>query len=315
MDDTTLPPNIDVPAAPPPDFRAGFVAIIGEPNVGKSTFLNAVLGTKLSIVTNKPQTTRRQVLGFQNGENHQIIFVDTPGLIAPAYALQRSMVESAHRAVGDADALLVLLEAGKALSKHAPFPDFMAAVIDGTTTPAVLAINKMDQLSDKSLVLPMMKSFSDTGRYKAVVPMCALVADNVQAAISELVPLLPLQPPLYPADMLSDQPERFFVTEIIREKIFEQFRQEVPYATEVVIAEYREEDTRDFIAADILVERDSQKRILIGAKGAAIKAIGTAARADIEEFLGRHVYLELHVKVREGWRDNEDWVRRLGYNS
>jgi GTP-binding protein Era len=179
----------------------------------------------------------------------------------------------------------------------------------------VLAINKMDQLGDKSVVLPMMKSFVDTGRYIAVVPMCALVADNVDAVLSELGPLMPEQPPLYPPDMLSDQPERFFVTEIIREKIFEQFRQEVPYATEVIIAEYREENKRDFIAADILVERDSQKRILIGSQGAAIKAIGVAARADIEAFLDRPVYLELHVKVREGWRDSEDWVRRLGYNS
>ncbi|MBI5648428.1 MAG: GTPase Era [Ignavibacteriae bacterium] len=295
-------------------FRCGYAAIIGEPNAGKSTFINAVLGTRLSIVTSKPQTTRRRILGFHNGDNHQVLFVDTPGLVNPAYALQRSMLESAKRAMEEADVLLVIIDAPRAIERNEVLPEMLAPLLAASTLPAVAAINKVDRITDKMELLPLMEKLLAAHPFKAVVPISALENDGVDAVIAELVPLLPAHPALYPDDVLSDQPERFFVSEIIREKIFETFRQEVPYATEVFIAEYTEKNGVDVIAADILVERESQKRILIGKGGSAIKDIGTRARVDIEQFLDRKVYLELHVKVREGWRNNSEWVRRLGYD-
>ncbi|MDH7515517.1 MAG: GTPase Era [Bacteroidota bacterium] len=295
-------------------FRCGVAAVIGEPNVGKSTFLNAVLGSRLSIVTPKPQTTRRRILGIHNGPGYQLVLVDTPGILKPAYLLQESMLENAKRAAAGCDVLLLLIDAGRALERDAPFGENVSEILAGFRAPAVAAVNKIDLIERKELLLPVIDRLRNAFAFRAVVPMSALTGDGVDDVVRVLVALLPEHPPLYPQDMLSDLPERFFVGEIIREKIFELFREEIPYATEVFITEYREDDQLDFISAEILVERDSQKRILIGRGGSAIREIGTRARADIEHFLGRKVFLDLHVKVREKWRNSEAWIRRLGYH-
>ncbi|PLX25514.1 MAG: GTPase Era [Ignavibacteria bacterium] len=294
-------------------FRCGYVALIGAPNAGKSTLMNAVLGMKISIVTAKPQTTRRRVLGFHTGDDHQLIFIDTPGLIKPKYELQESMVRAAHNAIAEADAIFFMIDAPRVIETGRAFPAGLFDLFDESGRPVIAVLNKTDLVSDKKTLLPLMQRVTEAYRFEAVIPISALQEDGIAELLSEVKRHMPVSPPLYPEDMLSDQPERFFVTEIIREKIFEQFRQEVPYATEVYIAEYREEEERDYIAAEIIVERDSQKRIMIGSGGAAIKQIGTKAREEIETFLDRKVFLELHVRIREGWRDSAAWIRRLGY--
>ncbi len=297
----------------PNDFRCGYVALVGAPNAGKSTLMNALLGMKISIVTSKPQTTRKRVLGFHTGEAHQIIFIDTPGLIKPRYVLQEAMVTSAHAAIAEADASCFLLDADRALERGEVVPEGLLDLFRQAGKPVFAVITKSDLIGDKQRMLPLMARLLEAYPFAAVIPISSVEKQGLDGLLGELEQVMPIGPPMYPDDQLSDAPERFFVSEIIREKIFEQFRQEVPYATEVFIAEYREEEERDYISAEIIVERDSQKRIIIGNKGAAIKAIGTAARIDIEEFLQRRVYLDLHVRIREGWRDNEAWVRRLGY--
>lgn len=297
----------------PEDFRCGYVALIGAPNAGKSTLMNTVLGMKISIVTAKPQTTRRRVLGFHTGEKYQAIFIDTPGLIKPKYELQDSMVNAAHSAIAEADACCLLIDAPRAIESGREIPEGLKQLLQESGRPVIAVLNKVDQILDKKQLLPLMARTAEAYPFREVVPISALEGEGVDGLLSALEALLPVGPPLYPPEMLSDQPERFFVSEIIREKIFEQFRQEVPYATDVYIAEYREEEERDYIAAEIIVERESQKRILIGKGGVAIKRIGMAAREDIEVFLDRAVFLDLHVRIREGWRDNAAWIRRLGY--
>lgn len=298
---------------PNPNFRCGYVALIGAPNAGKSTLMNAILGMKISIVTAKPQTTRRRVLGFHSGDDHQIIFIDTPGLIKPKYELQESMVRAAHNAIAEADAIVFMIDAPRVLETERAFPTGLFDLFDESGRPVFAVLNKTDLVHDKKTLLPLMQKITDAYRFEAVIPISALQEDGIAELLNTVKKHIPVSPPLYPEDMLSDQPERFFVSEIIREQIFEQFRQEVPYATEVYISEYREDEERDYIAAEIIVERDSQKRILIGKSGAAIKQIGTKAREDIEIFLDRKVFLDLHVRIREGWRDNAAWIRRLGY--
>ena len=297
----------------PPVFRCGYVALVGAPNAGKSTLMNALLGMKISIVTAKPQTTRKRVLGFHTGPGHQIIFIDTPGLIKPKYVLQEAMVNAAHTAIAEADASCFLLDAQRAIDRGDVLPDGLRDLFRAAGRPVFAVLTKSDIVADKKQLLPLIARLYEAYPFVTVIPISAVEGQGLDGLLDELKAVMPEGPQMYPEDMLSDAPERFFVSEIIREKIFEQFREEVPYATEVFIAEYREEEERDHIAAEIIVERESQRRILIGAKGAAIKAIGTAARLDIETFLQRHVFLELHVRIREGWRDNEAWVRRLGY--
>lgn len=300
-------------AQPDSEFRCGYIALIGAPNAGKSTLMNALLGMKISIVTAKPQTTRKRVLGFHTGPSHQIIFIDTPGLIKPKYVLQEAMVNSAHAAIAEADASCFLIDAQRALERGEVLPEGLLDMFRQAGRPVFAVITKSDLVRDKAQMLPLMERLYAAYPFVSVIPISSFEDQGLDALLDELKQVVPVGPQMYPEDMLSDAPERFFVSEIIREKIFEQFRQEVPYATEVYIADYREEPERDYIAAEIIVERESQKRIIIGAKGAAIKAIGTAARLDIESFLQRKVYLELHVRIREGWRDNEAWVKRLGY--
>jgi GTP-binding protein Era len=295
------------------EFRAGYVAIVGEPNVGKSTLMNALLDQKLSIVTPKPQTTRRRVLGILNGSGYQVVFLDTPGILKPKYLLQKAMVETAYTAVDDADLVLVMIDARDSAVENDPKWDLVLSRVKRSDKPALLVINKID-LVKKGELLPMIDRFSKLPIFKEIVPISALKGENVEDLKSTVVRYLPVGKPYFPSDAITDQPEKFFVAEIIREKIFEKYRDEIPYSTEVEVVEFKErEGKKDFINAEVFVERDSQKGILIGKGGAALKEVGELARKKVEDFLGREVFLELRVKVRENWRKDERWLKRLGY--
>ncbi len=293
----------------PPDHRSGYVAIVGKPNVGKSTLLNALIGKKLSIVTRKPQTTRHRVLGILSGDSYQIIFLDTPGIITPRYRLQETMMRNVRTALKDADIILFMADAssGKVDTRS-------LEIIKGITDrPVLLVLNKMDLIRQED-ALPLVEAYMKSYPFDAVIPISALKGKNLDKLLQEIIQRLPQGPPYYPKDMLSEHPERFFISEIIREKIFEQFREEVPYSTQVNIVRYEERpEGKDFIDAEIVVERPTQKAIIIGKGGEALKRVGTRARKEIEEFLGKPVFLQLHVKVREGWRDKEQFLRSYGY--
>jgi GTP-binding protein Era len=292
--------------------RAGYVAIVGEPNVGKSTLLNTLLDQKLSIVTSKPQTTRQRVLGILSTEESQIIFLDTPGLLRPQYLLHEKMVQSAEMALQDADIILVLTEVSRGNDLPAPVEEALAPFVG--KKKVVLVINKVDTIH-RDHVLPLIDRFAQRQKFSDIVPVSALRGENLDELLRTIVQDLPVHPPFYPPDIVSEQPERFFAAELIREKIFEQFREEVPYSTAVEIVEFKErEEGKTYINADIIVERESQKGILIGKRGAALKKVGQQARVNIEQFIGRPVYLDLHVKVREKWREKETWLKRFGYS-
>ena len=291
------------------EFRAGYVTILGRPNAGKSTLLNSLLNTKLSAISPRPQTTRRRVLGIYNDDRMQIVFLDTPGLLKPRYELQEKMMQYVHAALQDADVLLFIVDVTE--KQHPVELNIDKSAFENK--PLLLALNKID-LINKGDLLPLIDLYKEFLPFKAIVPISALEQDGLDELKEELQKLLPVSPPYYPQDILSDQPERFFVAEIIRERIFHLFHEEIPYSTEVVVEEFKERPTgKDYIYAVIYVERDSQKGILIGKKGEALKKIGAQARREIEDFLGREVFLELHVKVNENWRRNPAKLKRLGY--
>ncbi len=293
----------------PSNFRCGYVAIIGLPNAGKSTLLNALLNIKLSIISSKPQTTRRRILGILNKENYQVVFIDTPGILKPRYKLQTRMMEQVLTATEDADLLTLILDVTE--PRHPIEIDLQA--MNPRKKSVILLLNKID-LINRQNVLPLIDTYKEFYPFEEIIPISALGRDGVDKVEEEIVKRLPLHPPFYPPDVLSDQPERFFVAEIIREKIFERFYQEVPYSTEVVVEEFKERPSKkDYIYAVIYVERPSQKGIIIGKKGEALKKIGETARREIEEFLGKEVFLELRVKVNENWRFDERKLKRLGY--
>jgi GTP-binding protein Era len=295
--------------------RAGYVALVGEPNVGKSTLMNTLLKQKISIVTNKPQTTRHKILGILSGENYQIVFLDTPGIITPRYLLQEVMMRHASSALDEADVVLLLVDAEKIKNGAYQKDETALEKIRGAKKKTFLAINKIDRVQ-KAELLPMIDRFSKAFPFEEILPLSALTHEGTEDLISTIVRYLPEHPPYYPVDMVSAAPEKFFVGEIIREKIFEQFSQEIPYSTTVDVVAFNErEKKKHFISAEIFVERQSQKGILIGKGGAALKSVGEKARKDIEAFLGHSVFLELHVKVRENWRGEDAWLRRLGYEN
>jgi GTPase len=292
--------------------KAGYVAIVGEPNVGKSTLLNALLNQKLSIVSARPQTTRQRVLGILSSDEFQIVFLDTPGLLQPKYLLHEKMVQSANLALQDADVVLLLTEASRGTELPAVVEQAAASVAG--EKKLLLVINKVDTVQ-RQAVLPTIEHFARSGKFSDIVPISALKGENLADLQKTIVQYLPEHPPFYPADAVSEQPERFFAAELIREKIFELFREEVPYSTAVQIIDFKERDEgKTYINADIIVERDSQKGILIGKGGTALKRIGQRARVDIEQMVGRPVFLDLHVKVREKWRENETLLKRFGYS-
>jgi GTP-binding protein Era len=293
-------------------FKAGYVAILGQPNVGKSTLLNNLLNFKVSAVTRKPQTTRHQIKGILNGEDHQIIFLDTPGLLEPKYKLQDAMLKAAYRALNEADLVLFMITAAR--KPDARDVAFLKK-FDKLKHPCFLIINKMDRVK-KDEVLPLMDYYRSFPIIKAIIPISALKRDGLDLLKQEIIQALPEGQPLYAADQISDHPEKFMVAELIREKIFQRYGEEIPYSTTVVIEEFKERGNRkDFINAVIYVEQPSQKGILIGKKGDALKNIGKLAREEIEQILGRAVFLELWVKVKEKWRQNERLLKEFGYYS
>ncbi len=298
-----------------PHFRCGYVAIIGAPNVGKSTLMNGLLKQKISIVTQKPQTTRHRVLGILSEDDYQVIFLDTPGIIKPKYALHGAMLSFASSAIEDADLLIFMVDAADPGTDVGGEGEEAFTHLEGLKKPVFLIINKVD-LVEKRALLPIIDSYSRRYPFKEIFPISALKALGTTPLLEAMVRALPEHAPYYPPDILSDQNERFFVSEIIREKIFLKTREEIPYSATVEVIEFKErEGGKWFISAEIYVERDSQKGILIGTKGARLREIGRLARVDIEGFLEHPVFLELHIKVREKWRDDEKWLKRFGYIS
>ncbi len=294
-------------------FKTGYVAIVGRPNVGKSTLINGLLQTKLSIVTPKAQTTRSRIIGVLTGDDYQAIFLDTPGYLQkPQYELHKLMLQRVREVIEEADLVLFMVE------PYGIKAGDLAVLerIKEKKKPTILVINKVDTVRKLDL-LPLIEEWSKKYDFLEIVPISALKLDGVDRLLDLVVKYLPEGPALYPEDYVSDQPERFFVAEIIREKIFQLYRQEIPYATAVEIDEFVEQDPehggKDYIRAIIYVEHDSQKGILIGKGGEALKRVGIQARQEIEAFLGRPVHLELWVKVRKHWRKDVNFLRRLGY--
>lgn len=289
--------------------KAGFVNIIGNPNVGKSTLMNALVGERLSIITSKAQTTRHRILGIVNGEDFQIVFSDTPGIIKPAYELQSSMMDFVKSAFEDADILVYMVETGeKELKDEAFFNKIVHSKI-----PVLLLLNKIDKSSQEQLE-EQVDLWKEKVPNAEIIPLSALENFNVQTVFDRIVSLLPESPPYYPKDTLTDKPERFFVNETIREKILLNYDKEIPYAVEVETEEFLEDDDIIRIRAVIMVERDTQKGIIIGHKGAAIKKVGIQAREDLEKFFGKKIHIEMFVKVNKDWRSNNYQLKRFGYN-
>ncbi len=288
-------------------MKAGYVTILGKPNVGKSTLLNRLLGTKLSAVTAKPQTTRNRIIGILTEDEFQACFIDTPGIIKPEYELQQFMVKQIKTAVMDADVLVLMIDPW--FKENNIYPEFSELAEE---TPKILVINKIDLITKREL-LPLIDRLKATS-IKEIVPISALNGQGVEDLKQTILENLPQGEFIYPPDDISDTPERFFVADLIREKIFELFKKEVPYASCVMIDEFKErEKGKDYIRAIIYVERASQKAILIGKQGAALKTVGEKARRELEIFLQRPVYLELWVKVKEKWRKNKRFLKELGY--
>lgn len=292
------------------------MAIIGLPNAGKSTLMNALLGEKLSIVTNKPQTTRKKILGILSSDQYQIIFLDTPGILNPEYLLQEKMLDYVEISVRDADIILFILDIAEDSTGDRTFSDkSVERILNKSKQNKILVINKID-ISNQKIVDEVIKKYSATNIFDKIIPVSASLGYNTESVISAILDYLPEHPKYFPEDELSDANERFFVSEIIREKIFEQFRDEIPYSTEVLIEEFKERsNSKDFIRAIIVVEKESQKPIIIGDNGASIKKLGKVARESVEKFLGKEVFLELFVKVREKWRSNPKHLKNFGYST
>lgn len=289
--------------------KAGFVNIIGNPNVGKSTLMNAFIGEKLSIITSKAQTTRHRILGIVNGDDFQVILSDTPGIIKPAYELQESMMDFVKSAFEDADVLLYMVEIGeKDLKDEAFFKK-----ITNSKIPVLLLLNKIDT-SDQQQLEEQVQLWSQKVPKAEIFPISALEGFNVKEVFSRILDLLPELPPFYPKDQLTDKPERFFVNETIREKILLHYKKEIPYAVEIDTEEFFEEENIIRMRSVIMVERETQKGIIIGHKGSALKRVGVEARKDLEKFFGKQIHLELYVKVNKNWRSNERQLKRFGYN-
>ncbi len=290
--------------------KAGFVNIIGNPNVGKSTLMNAFVGERLSIITSKAQTTRHRILGIVNGEDFQVVLSDTPGIIKPAYEMQQAMMQFVKSAFEDADILLYMVEIGEqALKDEAFFKKIAHAQI-----PVLLLLNKIDR-SDQQTLEEQVEYWKAAVPNAEIYPISALEGFNVREVFERILALLPESEPYYPKDQLTDKPERFFVNETIREKILLHYKKEIPYSVEIETEEFFEDEDIIRIRAVIMVERDSQKGIIIGHKGGALKRVGIESRADLEKFFGKQIHLETYVKVNKDWRSNPRQLRRFGYDN
>ncbi|SDW81700.1 GTPase Era [Flavobacterium degerlachei] len=289
--------------------KAGFVNIIGNPNVGKSTLMNAFVGERLSIITSKAQTTRHRILGIVNGEDFQMILSDTPGIIKPAYEMQASMMNFVKSAFEDADILIYMVEIGEQdLKDEAFFNKIIHAKI-----PVLLLLNKID-MSNQDKLEEQVAFWAEKVPNAEIFPISALQNFNVPEVFQRIISLLPESPAYYPKDQLTDKPERFFVNETIREKILLNYSKEIPYAVEIVTEEFFEDENIIRIRSLIMVERETQKGIIIGHKGAALKKVGMDSRADLEKFFGKQIHIELYVKVNKNWRSNVNMLKRFGYN-
>ena len=289
--------------------KAGFVNIIGNPNVGKSTLMNTFIGEKLSIITSKAQTTRHRILGIVNGDDFQVILSDTPGIIKPAYEMQNAMMDFVKSAFEDADVLLYMVEIGeKALKDEVFFKR-----IQNSEIPVLLLLNKIDK-TEQEILEEQIKHWQQVLPKAEIHPISALENFNVGEVFNRILELLPEAHPFYPKDQLTDKPERFFVNETIREKILMHYKKEIPYSVEVETEEFLEDENIIRIRSVIMVERDSQKGIIIGHKGSALKRVGVESRKDLEKFFDKQVHIELYVKVNKNWRSNANQLRRFGYN-
>ena len=289
--------------------KSGFVNIIGNPNVGKSTLMNAFVGERLSIITSKAQTTRHRILGIVNGDDFQVILSDTPGIIKPAYEMQKSMMDFVKSAFEDADVLIYMVEIGE---KELKDEDFFAKIIH-SKIPVLLLLNKIDKSNQEQLE-EQIALWKDKVPNAEIYPISALENFNVKEVFARILELLPVSPPYYPKDALTDKPERFFVNETIREKILLNYDKEIPYAVEIETEEFLEDEKIIRIRSVIMVERDTQKGIIIGHKGGALKNVGVQSREDLEKFFGKQIHIELYVKVNKDWRSNAYQLRRFGYN-
>ncbi|MFK8274809.1 GTPase Era [Capnocytophaga cynodegmi] len=288
--------------------KSGFVNIIGNPNVGKSTLMNAFVGERLSIITSKAQTTRHRIFGIVSGEDFQIVFSDTPGIIKPAYELQHSMMDFVKSALEDADILIYMVEVGEKELKDEAF----FTKINKMSVPILLLINKIDKSSQEELE-NQVAYWKEQVPKAEIFPISALEGFQTAEVFNRIVELLPESPPFFPKDQLTDKPERFFVNEIIREKILLNYKKEIPYAVEVETEAFVESEQIIHIRSVIMVERETQKGIIIGHKGEALKKVGTQARADLEKFFGKQIHIEIFVKVNKDWRSNTRQLRRFGY--
>jgi len=298
--------------------KAGYVAIIGKPNAGKSTLMNAIIGAKLSIVTPKPQTTRKRVLGIltennSDENNFQIIFLDTPGILNPKYKMQTVMMNYVDNSIVEADCIIFILDATRFNSKK-PFSNELLNILKKINKKIILLLNKFDLLKDRKEVLPMIDLLNQMKLFSDIIPISALKESNIEQVISTVTKYLPYSNFYYDPEILSTQPERFFVSEIIRENIFKSYSDEIPYSCEVNIIDFKERKFEKwFISAEIIVERQNQKGIIIGNKGEKLKKVLEHSRHQIEEHLQHPIYLEVFVKVREKWRDNSNFLRSFGY--
>ena len=288
--------------------RAGFVNIIGNPNVGKSTLMNQLVGEKVSIMTSKAQTTRHRIKGIVNGDDYQIVYSDLPGVLDPAYMMQKYMMRFVTDSLQDADIILYLIECGET-----KYNEELVAKINKMGIPVVFIINKTDKYTEEQVE-------ESKSHWQTILPtadvfaISALKGVNIEAVRNRIIELLPECPPYFPKDALTDRPMRFFVSELIREQILLQYKKEIPYSVEVVVESYKEEPDLIRIAATLYVERSTQKAIIIGSKGSAIKKLGTDARMSIEDFLQKHIFLDLSVKVLKDWRNNELLMKKFGYS-
>lgn len=290
--------------------KAGFVNIIGNPNVGKSTLMNAFVGEKLSIITSKAQTTRHRILGIVNGDDFQMVLSDTPGIIKPAYELQSSMMDFVKSAFEDADVLVYMVEIGEKALKDERFFE----KIKNSPIPVLLLLNKID-ISEQGILEEQVQYWQEQLPKAEIHPISALQNFNVKEVFLRILELLPESPPYYPKDQLTDRPERFFVNETIREKILQFYKKEIPYSVEIDTEEFFEDEKIIRMRSVIMVERDSQKGIIIGHKGAALKKVGVEARKDLEKFFDKQVHLELYVKVNKNWRSDPNQLKRFGYSN
>jgi len=293
-------------------YKSGFVSIVGRPNVGKSTFLNRVIGQKIAIMSDKPQTTRNKVQGVLTQENSQTIFIDTPGIHKPKHKLGEFMLKVSRNALKEVDIIMFMVNAEQKIGKG---DEFIIEMLEGNQTPVFLVINKIDQVHPDELA-GIIDSYKDKFNFAEIIPISALQGNNVETLLSTIEKYLPEGPQYYPADQITDHPERFIISELIREKVLHTTREEIPHSIAVVIDKIkRDEENENMIRvqATIMVERDSQKGIVIGKKGALLKQVGTEARKDIEMLLGSKVFLELWVKVQKDWRNKQTHLRDFGF--